>query len=42
MLCIEKLIANTLQKTSVENVEKWQYKEDTFQKIREATVRSLF
>ena len=39
MLCVEKLIANSLQKTSVENVEKWQYKEDTFQKIREATVR---
>ncbi|CDJ58631.1 hypothetical protein EMWEY_00002780 [Eimeria maxima] len=37
MLCVEKLIANSLQKTSVENVEKWQYKEDTFQKIREAT-----
>lgn len=37
MLCVEKLIANSLQKTNVENVEKWQYKEDTFQKIREAT-----
>ncbi|KAL8272481.1 hypothetical protein Esti_003604 [Eimeria stiedai] len=37
MLCVEKLIANLLQKTNVENVEKWQYKEDTFQKIREAT-----
>ncbi|CDJ66794.1 hypothetical protein, conserved [Eimeria necatrix] len=37
MLCVEKLIANYLQKTNVENVEKWQYKEDTFQKIREAT-----
>ncbi|KAL8424760.1 hypothetical protein Efla_001349 [Eimeria flavescens] len=37
MLCVEKLIANLLQKTSVENVERWQYKEDTFQKIREAT-----
>lgn len=41
MLCVEKLIANYLQKTNVENVEKWQYKEDTFQKIREATVRLL-
>lgn len=39
MLCVEKLIANSLQKTSVENVEKWQYKEDIFQRIREATVR---
>ncbi|XP_026190868.1 uncharacterized protein LOC34620856 [Cyclospora cayetanensis] len=37
MLCIEKLIANFLQKSNVNNVEKWQYTEDTFQKIREAT-----
>lgn len=39
MYGMEKLIANALQKITVEEVEKSQNTEDTFQKIREATVR---
>lgn len=41
LFCVEKLIANALQRTSVENVEKYQSTEDTFRKIREATVGPL-
>nr|CEL77104.1 TPA: hypothetical protein BN1205_030500 [Toxoplasma gondii VEG] len=37
MYGMEKLIANALQKITVEEVEKSQNTEDTFQKIREAT-----